>query len=64
MLPITSYEMVRQMNEERREKSLRRFWWRHQDPGPETTLSPAQRDAEVIELMFGTLCDAEEPLGA
>ncbi|MGH8913951.1 MAG: hypothetical protein ACRDZM_05470 [Acidimicrobiia bacterium] len=64
MLPIATYEMVRKLNEERRERSMRKFWWRHVDSGSETTLSPWLRDAEVIELAFGTHCDAEEPLGA
>lgn len=64
MLPISSYDMVRQINEERRAKSLRKFWWRHQRPEEDTIVSPWIRQAEVIEVVFGTHCDAEEPIGA
>jgi hypothetical protein len=64
MLPMTTYEMVRKMNEERRERSMRKFWWRHRDSDPGTGASPWLQDAEVIELVFGTHCGVEEPLGA
>ncbi len=64
MLPITSYEMVRRMQEERRERSLRRFWWRYREPELEPPVSPWIREAEVIELVFGARCETEEQLGA
>jgi hypothetical protein len=61
MLHMITYELIRQRNEERRERSLRRFWWRYTrtDDMVETT-----RDADVIELAFGSSCQMEEPIGA
>jgi hypothetical protein len=62
MLPMVSYEMIRQRNEERRARSLRRFWWRYSE-GEKAVPRPAG-GADVIEVAFGTRCDLEEPLGA
>ena len=62
MLPIISYEMIRQKNEERRERSIKRFWWRHA-PTDEVPAVDGP-GADVIEVAFGTHCGMEEPLGA
>lgn len=62
MLPIISYEMVRQRNEERRERSIKRFWWRYAPVEELPAFDSA--GADVIEVAFGTHCGMEEPLGA
>jgi hypothetical protein len=64
MLPLVTYEMIRQMDEERRARSMKRFWWRHLQPETDTATPIVTRDADVIELVFGARCDAEEPIGA
>ena len=61
MLPMVSYDMIRKSNEERRERSLRRFWWRYRD---EEIVAQPIREADVIELAFGARCEMEEPIGA
>ncbi|HSJ83419.1 MAG TPA: hypothetical protein VLA91_06340 [Acidimicrobiia bacterium] len=61
MLPMVSYEMIRQRNEERRARSLRRFWWRY---GKGEAVPEPAGGADVIEIAFGTRCDLEEPVGA
>ena len=61
MLPLVTYELIRQMDEERRDRSLRRFRWRL--AWTETEVVPAG-DADVIELAFGPRCEMEEPIGA
>jgi hypothetical protein len=65
MFSLVTYEMIRQMNEERRAKSLQKFWWRHVDQSPHPVAVPTTADAaEVIELVFGAHCEAEESIGA
>lgn len=69
MLPIVSYDMVRQRNEERRERSLLRFRRLFGDrgesaPGLVPAVGSFEQDADVIEVVFGTHCGREEPLGA
>jgi len=59
VLPLVTYELIRQMDEERRDRSLRRFRWRLAG----TEVVPAG-DADVIELAFGPRCEMEEPIGA
>lgn len=61
MLPIIGYEMIRQRNEERRERSMRRFWWRYTSVDAPVDTTPS---ADVVEVVFGTHCDLEEPVGA
>jgi hypothetical protein len=61
MLPMVSYDMIRQRNEERRARSLRRFWWRY---GNEKAVPVPSGGADVIEVAFGTRCELEEPVGA
>jgi hypothetical protein len=58
---MVSYDMIRKSNEERRERSLRRFWWRYRD---EEIVTRPMREADVIELAFGPRCEMEEPIGA
>jgi hypothetical protein len=62
MLPLVAYELIRQRNEERRARSLRRFWWRYSQDGEEALDTTG--GADVIEVFFGTSCDLEEPVGA
>lgn len=62
MLPMVSYELILQRNEERRARSLRRFWWRYSQGGEDTL--DRNGGADVIEVVFGTRCDLEEPVGA
>lgn len=64
VLPLVTYELVRQMEEERRDRSLRRFRWRF--ARTEAEMMPVGVDgvADVIELAFGTRCEMEEPIGA
>lgn len=60
MLQSASFEMIRQLDEELRQVSIRKFWWRYARPEPVAPVS----EAEVIELVFGAQCEIEEPLGA
>jgi carbamate kinase len=53
--------MIRHLDEELREISLRKFWWRHVKPDPEPERIT---EAEVIELVFGPQCEAEGSIGA
>jgi len=65
MLPLVTYEMIRQRDEERRTRSLKKFWWRYVEPvDAPGTPSSSIADAEVIELVFGAHCEIEEPIGA
>jgi hypothetical protein len=53
------------MEDERRDRSLRRFRWRF--AGTEAEVVPvgvADGVADVIELAFGAHCEMEEPIGA
>jgi len=61
VLPLATYELIRQMEEERRDRSLRRFRWRFAGTGAEVESAGV---ADVIELAFGTRCEMEEPIGA
>lgn len=61
VLPLVTYELVRQMEEERRDRSLRRFRWRSAGTEAEAVTAGG---ADVIELAFGTRCEMEEPIGA
>jgi hypothetical protein len=64
MLALVTYDMIRKLNEERRESSIRRFWWRY-GTGPEESRLPLPTpEAMVIEMVFGAQCEAEEPIGA
>ena len=62
MLPLVTYELIRQRNEERRARSLRRFWWRYNQGGEDALGTTG--GADVIEVAFGARCDLEEPVGA
>ena len=62
MLPMVSYEMIRQRNEELRARSLRRFWWLYNKGGEAVPESVGA--ADIIEVAFGARCDLEEHLGA
>ena len=64
MLPLVTYEMVRQLNEERRARSLKRFWWRYVQPEPTVTVPQSVQVADVIEWVFGAHCETEESIGA
>jgi carbamate kinase len=61
MMHPTGFEMIRHLDEELREISLRKFWWRHVKPDPEPERIT---EAEVIELVFGPQCEAEGSIGA
>lgn len=61
VLPLATYELIRQMEEERRDRSLRRFRWRF--AGTEAEVESAGV-ADVIELPFASRCEMEEPIGA
>jgi hypothetical protein len=64
MMHPAGFEMIRRLDEERREISLRRFWWRHVRPDPEPERPAPITDAEIIELVFGPQCEAEGSIGA
>jgi hypothetical protein len=64
MLPSAGFEMMRHLDEELRQVSLRKFWWKYVRPDPEPVPVEHITEAEVIELVFGPHCEAEEPLGA
>ena len=62
MLASAGFQMIRHLDEELRQVSLRKFWWRYVQPEPEP-VTPTN-DAEIIEFAFGSQCEVEEPLGA
>lgn len=62
MLESAGFQMVRHLDEELRQSSRRRFWWRYVQPEPAPI--PPTDDAEIIEFAFGSQCEVEEPLGA
>jgi hypothetical protein len=64
MMHPAAFEMIRHLDEELRQVSLRKYWWRHVrvDPEPER-LEPIS-EAEIIELVFGPHCEAEGSIGA
>jgi len=62
MLPWVTYELIRQRDEERRARSLRRFRWRHRQGGDDPL--DMTGGADVIEVAFGARCDREAPVGA
>ncbi|GEM_PF-5696393 len=61
MLPLVTYEMVRQRNQERMAKSIRNYWLRHANADT-TPAMPPVRDADVIELVFGAACEVEDAI--
>jgi hypothetical protein len=64
MMHPAAFEMIRHLDEERRQVSLRRFWWRHVKADPEPARPEPIREAEIIELVFGPQCEAEGTIGA
>jgi hypothetical protein len=62
MLASAGFQMIHHLDEELRQVSLRKYWWRYVQPEPEP-VRPSH-EAEVIELAFGSQCEVEEPLGA
>jgi hypothetical protein len=64
MMHPTGFEMIRHLDEEIRQVSLRRFWWRHVRPDPEPERPESITEAEIIELVFGPHCEAEGSIGA
>lgn len=64
MLASTGSEIIRRLEAEARQASIRRFWWRYARPEPQPDPIMMVSDAEVIELVFGPHCEAEEYLGA
>jgi hypothetical protein len=62
MLASAGFQMIRHLDEELRQVSLRKFWWRYVAPEP-VPVRPAP-EAEIIELFFGMQCEVEEPRGA
>ena len=64
MLPSAGFQMIRHLDEELRQVRMRRFWWRYVRPDPEPVPVERITEAEIIELVFGPQCEAEEPMGA
>jgi len=64
MLPSAGFEMIRHLDEELRQASMRKFWWKYVPLDPEPVPVEHINEADVIELVFGTHCEVEEPLGA
>jgi hypothetical protein len=62
MLPLVTYEMVRERNQERVARSLRKYWLRRADEEMPAPPVPAFRDADVIELIFGAACEVEDAI--
>ena len=62
MLPMIPFEVIRQMNEERVAKATRSHWLRHAAPDAIVSKPPSQRDADVIELVFGAACEVEDAI--
>ena len=64
MLPSAGFQMIRHLDEELRQVRMRRFWWKYVPSDPEPVPVEPVTEADVIELVFGTQCESEEPLGA
>ena len=64
MLPSAGFEMIRHLDEELRQVSMRKFWWKYVRPDLEPVPVEHIAEVEIIELVFGPHCEAEEPLGA
>jgi hypothetical protein len=64
MMHPTGFEMIRHLDEEIRQASLRKFWWRHVRPDPVPERPEPISEAEIIELVFGPHCEAEGSIGA
>jgi hypothetical protein len=63
MMHPAAFEMIRHLDEDLRQVSLRRFWWRHVQPDPEPERPEPISEAEIIELVFGPH-EAEGSIGA
>lgn len=62
MLPLITYKLVHERNEERVARSINRYWLsRSATEEPSHEPAPA-RDADVIELIFGALCEVEDAI--
>jgi len=64
MLPSAGFEMIRHLDGELRQVSMRQFWWKYVRPDPESVPLEHVSEGEVIELVFGPHCEVEEPMGA
>jgi hypothetical protein len=64
MLPSAGFEMIRHLDEELRQVRMRRFWWKYVCSDPEPVPVERITEAEIIEIVFGPHCEAEEPMGA
>lgn len=64
MMHPVAFEMIRHLDQELRQASLRKFWWRHVQPDPTPELAERISEAEIIELVFGPQCEAEGSIGA
>lgn len=64
MLPSAAFQMIRQLDEEMRQVSMRKFWWKYVRSDPEPEPIEHITEADIIELVFGPHCEVEEPLGA
>jgi hypothetical protein len=64
MMHPAGFEMIRYLDEQIREASLRKFWWRHVEPDPAPQRSEPTPEAEIIELVFGPQCGTEGSIGA
>ncbi|HEY7469651.1 MAG TPA: hypothetical protein VIC07_09025 [Acidimicrobiia bacterium] len=62
MFPLISYEMVRERNEEQVRTAGRRYWWRQALREVHPTVPDPQREADVIELVFGAHCLVEDAI--
>ena len=62
MHPFISYDMGRQASEERRAKALKVFAWRSQPDRTSDHEPHRTRDADVIEVLFGAQCEAEDAI--
>jgi hypothetical protein len=64
MLASAGFEMIRHLDEELRQVSMRKFWWKYVRSDSEPAPVQHFAEAEIIELVFGPHCEEEEPMGA
>jgi len=59
MIYLFGYQDIKRISEERRSRSLARYELRRELPSDSFVRLERATDADIVELVFGTHCDAE-----